>query len=142
MDSLVKNRVPARVVWGLAVAIVLDTAVQLSWKWVATWLPSEGPWQDIALTILHRPYPLLLAALMVAQAFNWLKLLEHADLSFVQPVTALSYISVCLLSAWLFSEQLGHIQLAGVACILVGVWFVSRSGHQGEDAVSLHGLEP
>jgi drug/metabolite transporter (DMT)-like permease len=143
MDPFAKGRIPVRVIWGLAVAIALDTAVQLFWKWVASWLP-DGPWQDVALTILHRPYPLLLAALMVAQAVNWLKLLEHADLSFVQPITALSYISVCLLSALLFSEELGHIQLAGIACILLGVWFISRSGHQGEAAGGKipHELEP
>lgn len=125
-----RSRVPARVVWGLAVAIVLDTAVQLSWKWVAGWLPADGPWQDIALTVLHRPYPLLVIALMLAQMVSWLKLLGHAELSFAQPITALSYISVCLLSVWLFAEKLGGMQIAGIACILLGVWFISRSGYE------------
>ncbi|HVI52402.1 MAG TPA: EamA family transporter [Candidatus Sulfotelmatobacter sp.] len=138
-----KKRIPVRVIWGLAAAILIDTLVQLSWKWVAAWLPADGGAQALLSAVLHRPYPLVVVAFMALQMTNWLKLLAHVDLSFAQPITALSYISVCLLSVFLFSEELGNIQIAGIACIILGVWFISGTDHGGQREPPLpHELEP
>lgn len=117
---------PWRVVWGLAAAILLDTLVQIAWKWGADGLPDDAGLQGLAAA-LKKPVLLAVVALLFLQMFNWLKLLAHAELSFVQPITALSYISVCLLSVLWFGETLGGVQLAGIVCILAGVWFISRS---------------
>lgn len=124
-----------RVLLGLAVALLLDTLVQLSWKWTASGLLDGGA-HDIIMAVLHRPYPLVVIALMILQMINWLKLLAHVDLSFAQPITALSYISVCLLSVLLFAEDLGRYQIIGIGCIIVGVWFVSRTEHRSDDPVA------
>jgi drug/metabolite transporter (DMT)-like permease len=107
-------------------AIVFDTAGQLLWKFTAETLPataSLGPAVDAAL---RQPLILVLVGVFVCQLINWLKVLEHADLSYAQPITSLSYISVCAFSAPLFGEQIEPIKVAGIFCILSGVWLLSQ----------------
>jgi len=112
---------------GLALAIILDTAGQLLWKYcVASLPPTSGLWQTAA-AVLHQPLFIVLAGIFLAQLFNWMKVLEHADLSYAQPITSLSYATVGVLSAVLFGEQIGLAKTAGVLCVLAGVWLVSQS---------------
>ena len=71
----------------------------------------------------------LVVVLFVAQLTNWLRVLEISDLSYAQPITALSYISVLGFSvAWL-GEQLDPLKIAGILLIMAGVWFISRGPH-------------
>jgi len=71
----------------------------------------------------------LVVVLFVAQLTNWLRVLEISDLSYAQPITALSYISVLGFSvAWL-GEQLDPLKIAGIVLIMAGVWFISRGPH-------------
>jgi undecaprenyl phosphate-alpha-L-ara4N flippase subunit ArnF len=118
-------------VTGLALAIILDTAGQLLWKFcVASLPPGSGLWQT-AEAVLRQPLFLVLAGIFLCQLINWMKVLEHADLSFVQPVTSLSYVTVCVLSAIWFDEHIGIAKTVGILCVLSGVWLVS----QGEPSV-------
>ena len=125
----VKKGIPLRLVFGLALAIILDTFVQLTWKVAVSTLPSLTSLWDFLGAILHRPIFLLVAALQVGQLFNWLKVLDHADLSYAQPITSLSYVSVCLCSALFLNESIDGLQTLGIGLILAGVWFISRTGH-------------
>jgi len=71
----------------------------------------------------------LVVVLFVAQLTNWLRVLELSDLSYAQPITALSYISVLGFSvAWL-GEQLDPLKIAGIVLIMAGVWCISRGPH-------------
>jgi drug/metabolite transporter (DMT)-like permease len=71
----------------------------------------------------------LVVVLFVVQLTNWLRVLELSDLSYAQPITALSYISVLGFSvAWL-GEQLDPLKIAGIVLIMAGVWFISRGPH-------------
>ncbi len=111
---------------GLALATILDTAGQLLWKFCVAGLPqSSGLWQT-AEAVLRQPLFIVLAGIFLLQLFNWLKVLEHADLSYAQPITSLSYVTVCVLSAVLFGEHIGLAKIAGVLCVLGGVWLVSQ----------------
>lgn len=83
--------------------------------------------------MLHQPWFIVLAAIFLLQLFNWMKVLEHADLSFAQPITSLSYVTVCVLSAILFGEHIGAVKIAGVLCVLAGVWLVSQGEPQAQD---------
>ena len=124
---------------GLAFAIILDTAGQLLWKFcVASLPPSPGLWQT-AESVLRQPLFLVLAGIFLCQLVNWMKVLEHADLSFVQPVTSLSYVTVCVLSAIWFDEHIGIAKTAGILCVLSGVWLVSQSepSVQGKGKIGL-----
>ena len=62
-----------------------------------------------------------------AQLFNWVRVLARADLSFAQPFTALSYISVLAISAHSLHENISTAKVLGVALILLGVFFISRT---------------
>ena len=73
--------------------------------------------------------PLFLAviALMTLQFFNWLWVLAQADLSYAKPVGALSYASVPVMSALVLDEPIDSIEIAGLAFVIAGVWFISRT---------------
>lgn len=123
--------------FGLALAIVFDTGGQLLWKYCVAGLPAAQGFAPTAEAVLGQPMFIVLIAIFLCQLFNWMKVLERADLSFAQPMTSLSYITVCALSAILFGEHIGVAKAAGVLCVLGGVWLVSQgkpvSGHgQGD----------
>ncbi len=109
---------------GLFLAISLDTSVQLCWR---ASVPQHGGMVHALDTTLVKPLFLLSLLLHVWQLFNWMMVLALADLSFVQPITALSYIAVAISSHWLFSENLSPVQLCGMGVVLVGVYLVSRT---------------
>jgi drug/metabolite transporter (DMT)-like permease len=122
---------------GLALAIALDTAGQLIWKVSVASLPvSTDPW-PIVLAALHQPLFVALVAIFLLQLFNWLKVLERADLSYAQPITSLSYVTVCVLSAALLGERIGFTKTIGVICVLGGVVLVSRSTSREEDPANI-----
>jgi drug/metabolite transporter (DMT)-like permease len=99
---------------------VLDTVVQLLWKAVAT---------EFDLVILA-----IVVVLFVAQLFNWLRVLQMSDLSYSQPITSLSYITVLGFSAAWLGEQIDLLKIAGIVLILAGVWFISRGPHHSNPA--------
>ena len=89
--------------------------MQLLWKLAAT------DFEPLVIT--------LVVVIFVAQLINWLRVLEMSDLSYSQPITSLSYITVLWFSvAWL-GEQLDPLKIAGILLIIAGVWFISRGPH-------------
>ena len=120
-------RIRPKLVFGLFAAVALDTAVQLIWKIAAARLPDSFAPEATLAAVIHAPAFIAVAILIIGQLVNWMKVLKLADLSFAQPITALSYISVCTLSALYLGETLDPVQGLGIALILAGVWFISRS---------------
>ena len=68
----------------------------------------------------------IVAVIFLLQLFNWLKVLGQADLSFATPITSLSFVTVAGLSTLLFDEPVGAAKVAGILCILAGVWVISQ----------------
>src|ERR1700758_494036 len=96
----IRKNFPTRLAVGLLIAILIDTVLQLVWKAAVLSLPSDGsPWLNVQ-AILHRPLFIFVVLLMPCQFFNWLMVLGKADLSFAQPITSLSYVSVFCLSVF------------------------------------------
>ncbi len=119
------------VVIGLSIAIVLDTIVQLCWKLaVVRSGHDDAPLLDLLNAMLHQPLTYLLLVLFIAQFVNWIIVLGKADLSYAQPITAMSYVLTCFGSAALFGDRLPPQRWLGIALILGGVWFVSRTAHR------------
>src|SRR5205807_3093556 len=83
-------RVPLRLVIGLAVAIALDTGLQLVWKTGIAALPDTSSVWETLVAVALNPIFALVAVFMGAQLVNWLKVLDHADLSYAKPFTSLS----------------------------------------------------
>ncbi|MDR3440114.1 EamA family transporter [Telmatospirillum sp.] len=126
---MIKNRIPLRLALGLTLAILLDTVVQIFWKSAVLSLDTDlSPMATVAM-VFRQPAFLMVALLLACQLFNWMKVLEHADLSYAQPITSLSYVTVCLGSAIYLKETVDLLQLVGIGFILTGVWFVSRTDH-------------
>jgi drug/metabolite transporter (DMT)-like permease len=117
---------------GLVLAVVFDTAGQLLWKFIAETLPGTAALWPTVDAMLRQPLILVLVGIFLCQLMNWLKVLEHADLSYAQPITSLSYVSVCAFSAHLFGEHIGPAKAAGILCIFSGVWLVSQSKPLGD----------
>ncbi len=125
--TLLHSPVGPRVIAVLAIAIALDTIGQLLWKLAAMRLPSSVSPDVLLHAIAHDPLPLVVIGVFLLQLVNWLLVLERVDLSYAQPLTALSYVTVCLLSAWLFGERLDIHKGFGVVLVLAGVALVSVS---------------
>ena len=120
-------RVPVRLVIGLAVAIALDTGLQLVWKTGIAGLPDTSSVWDTLVAIALNPIFILIAVFMGAQLVNWLKVLDHADLSYAKPFTSLSYVTVCVLSVLLLGEHIAPLQIVGILVVVAGVWCVSQT---------------
>jgi len=125
----VRKKFPIRLAAGLLLAILIDTALQLVWKSAVLSLPDDGSaWLNVQ-AVLHDPLFVCVIFLMACQFFNWLMILRDADLSYAQPVTSLSYISVFCLSVLYLKEAVDLIQIAGIIIVLAGVWFISQTDH-------------
>ena len=120
-------RIPVRLVIGLAVAIALDTALQLVWKTGIAELPDTSSVRETLLAVALNPIFLLVVVFMAAQLVNWLKVLDHADLSYAKPFTSLSYVTVCILSVLLLGEHIAPLQIVGILVVVAGVGCVSRT---------------
>jgi drug/metabolite transporter (DMT)-like permease len=131
-------RLSLRLTIGLTVAIALDTIVQLSWKTAVSEIPDVAtawdvvtPWATV-VAMLSQPMFLIVVGLLLCQLVNWLQVLGRADLSFVQPLTSLSRVTVCLASVIFLNEKTSFVQFGGIFLVCVGVWFINRSGRHSE----------
>jgi len=120
-----------RAAWvGLALAITLDTAAQLCWKAATLDVPaSASNWQTLLLTF-RQPLFHVTVLLFVLMFFNWMIVLSNADLSYAQPITALSYITVSAVAVIWFGENIPPQCMIGIMIILTGVWFISSTSHR------------
>jgi drug/metabolite transporter (DMT)-like permease len=130
----IARRIPAKLAAGLLFAIILDTALQLIWKTSVEELPDRVSLETL-VAIVTSPLFLGLCAIMLCRLANWLRVLGQADLSFAQPITSLSCVTVLLVSAFYFGESISVAQVAGVASILIGVWFISQTDHSSSGGV-------
>lgn len=123
---------PLRLSVGLFLAILLDTALQTLWKRAALALPSNALSDPLLAgrSILHQPMFLAVGLFIALQMINWLKVLDDADVSFALPITALSYVSVAVVSATWLGESFSPGRVFGVALILGGVFLVSRTDYK------------
>lgn len=115
--------------FGLILAIALDTLVHVVWKLAVDGIPADA---SVAATVegtLRSPFFYVAMAAFGAQFYNWMRVLGSTDLSFAQPITALSYVSVLAVSGAFLHEDITLKKLAGAALILIGVAFISRTPH-------------
>jgi drug/metabolite transporter (DMT)-like permease len=121
-------------VWaGLTLAIALDTAVQLSWKSTVSTAPDTASPVELVRSVLSQPLFYCTIAMFLMQFFNWMRVLSKAELSFVQPITAMSYVTVSVCSVWLLHEHISLLQSSGIMLILLGVWFISQTNNMQEE---------
>ena len=123
------RRVPTSLIARLALAVVLDTTVQVLWKVAAARLPGSLSFAALAAAA-HEPLFLVVGVLFLWQLVNWLQVLEASDLSFSQPITSLSLVTVLAVSALWLGETLNGAKLAGIGLVFAGVWLITRTDHR------------
>jgi len=72
-------------------------------------------------------YVISAVSAMILVALAWMLAISRAQLSFLYPFMALSYILVVLLSMLVFKEDISITRWVGVTVICAGVFLVSRS---------------
>ena len=123
-------RLPGKIIAALVLAIVLDTVTHIVWKLAVAGLPDDATVAAVARAALTSPFFYVALFAFGAQFVNWMRVLAHADLSYAQPLTALGYVAVLLVSAVLLHERISAGRILGVALILAGVYFISRTPHR------------
>src|SRR5256712_11851910 len=123
------SSLPPGLVFRLALAVILDRAVHIVWKLAVLQLPNPGSLSTVLEAASREPLFLLVAALFIWQLVNWLQVLEGCDLSYSQPITALSLILVLVLSALYLGESVDTLKVLGIGFVFAGVWLISRPDH-------------
>jgi uncharacterized membrane protein len=121
------SRIPLKLTLGLALTVLIDTVVQLAWKVGAVQLPDLAFSWSLIDFVLHQWTFYVVIGLMLCQLFNWLMILGEADLSFAQPITALSRITVCIASAVVLGEHVAVPQMIGIAMVCAGAWCICQT---------------
>lgn len=125
----VRKKFSTRLAAGLLLAVLFDTALQLVWKSAVLALPHDGSPSLSVNAILRNPLFIFVIFLMGCQFSNWLMVLSKADLSYAQPITSLSYVSVFFLSVFYLKEAADLFRITGIILVLLGVWFISQTEH-------------
>jgi uncharacterized membrane protein len=88
-------------------------------------MPAElaGPLDYIS--VLFRPMVALGVALLIVWLTSRMALLSWADLSYVLPITSVSYVLVALAGALLLHEHISARRWTGITLIMAGVALVS-----------------
>lgn len=105
------------------IAVTLGSFGQVAMKWG---MNHAGAFS--LLRAIFTPYVFLGFVLYGVSSLFWLTVLRKAaQLSYVYPLIASSYIIVAILSYFIFKDQLGWQRWLGIVLICVGVAFVARS---------------
>jgi drug/metabolite transporter (DMT)-like permease len=120
------RRLTSKLAFGLFVAIAIDTLLQLAWTTVLETAADASPLATLG-SIFANPAFFGMLFLMAIQFFNWLIVLSQADLSYVKPISSLSYASVPTFSALALGEAVDGLEIMGLACVVAGVWLISQT---------------
>jgi multidrug transporter EmrE-like cation transporter len=110
----------------LFIAIGLDTIQQILWKQAAVAIDTSS-FSSALTTVFRNPLCLVVIAILPVQLWNWLKVLDRADLSYAMPITAMSYATVGICSYFIFCERLQLTQIFGLGLIICGVWCIAQT---------------
>ncbi|MDR0250959.1 MAG: 4-amino-4-deoxy-L-arabinose-phospho-UDP flippase [Burkholderiales bacterium] len=118
--------------WAL-VSIVLVSAAQLLMKWGMAQLPPVSAALLVAESSIFHAHQIALLSVVagiVLYALSmlcWLKVLHALPLGRAYPLLSLSYVLVAVTAAVLpcFNEPLTLLKIAGIALILIGIWFIN-----------------
>ena len=105
---------------------LLCAAAQVLMKQGADALPPSPSLLQTAMAVLTNPVLFGGYALYGVFTLIMVVALRHGELSRLQPVIALTYVWVAVLSVVIFKEALNPYKLAGILIIMVGVGVLGR----------------
>jgi uncharacterized membrane protein len=88
-------------------------------------LVSVSPWRYIQ-ALLH-PMVAIGVLLLMVWLISQLSLLSRVDLSYVLPVTSVSYVLTALMGEFLLHERVSTLHWVGISVICLGVGLVART---------------
>src|SRR5208337_4052047 len=91
-------------------------------------VPSQ--WGHLLLSVIRNPYVLAGVVFLAFFFFLYLAALSWADLSFVMPLTAMSYIFAALLARFVLKEEQSWFRWAGTVVITLGIILVVLDSRQ------------
>jgi drug/metabolite transporter (DMT)-like permease len=68
-------------------------------------------------------------------------LMSQSDISFIWPLTGLSFVFATLAAMWFLHEQVSSVRWAGVVLVMIGAALISYSEQQKEKAASDPGAQ-
>ncbi len=80
---------------------------------------------------LFHPWVALGVALLIVWTISHMALLSWADLSYVMPVTAFSYVLTAFAARFILDESISLTRWAGIVLITAGVTIVGRTDFEG-----------
>jgi drug/metabolite transporter (DMT)-like permease len=98
-------------------------------------VPSQ--WVDLILSVIRNPYVMAGVVLLAVFFFLYLASLSWDDISYVMPLTAMSFIFVALMARFVLKEEVSWYRWVGTVLIVVGIAFVAfedreaKSGNTG-----------
>ena len=81
--------------------------------------------------LLQTPWIIVGFGLYGLSAVLWLDVLSKLDFSLAFPMVGLTYVFTLLIGRFFFGETIGWERMLGVAFILMGIFFLVRSGSSG-----------
>jgi drug/metabolite transporter (DMT)-like permease len=98
-------------------------------------------WLSLVFSIVRNRYIFLGVVLLGIYFFLYLAALSWADLSFVLPLTAVSYIFAALLAKFFLKEDVSWFRWAGTLVIIAGIMLVALDGKQrsGDNRITASG---
>ena len=85
-------------------------------------------WLALFLAVVRNPYVFLGVVFLAIFFFLYLAALSWADLSFVLPLTAVSYLFAALLSKFFLREEVSWQRWIGTIIIMIGIALVAAGG--------------
>ncbi len=91
-------------------------------------LNNPSQWLTLMLSVVRNPYIFTGVLFLGVFFFLYLAALSWADLSFVLPLTALSYIIAAFLAKYFLKEDVSWFRWIGTIIIVIGIAFVAIDG--------------
>jgi drug/metabolite transporter (DMT)-like permease len=93
-------------------------------------LTELSQWIKLIFSVVRNPYIFMGVIFLGIFFFLYLAALSWADISFVLPLTALSYIFVALLAKFFLREDVSWYRWAGTLVIIIGIILVALDQRQ------------
>ncbi len=87
-------------------------------------------WVKLVLSVVRNSYIFLGVIFLAIYFFLYLVALSWADLSFVLPLTAVSYIFAAFLARVFLKEDVTWLRWTGTVVIIVGIMLIALDGRQ------------
>lgn len=102
-------------------------------------MPSQ--WGHLILSVIRNPYVFAGVVFLAVFFFLYLAALSWADLSFVMPLTAMSYIFAALLARYVLREEVSWFRWAGTAVITLGIILIALDSRQRSEDSGITGYQ-